>query len=614
MSDTIDLPALEMEARLKDFISQNIDTINKNITEFQEKSTESFGKVSAASTETESSFDKLSGAVKGLVAGYIGFEGAKKALDFLNESADKAQENVLAQTKLKTALGGDTTALLEQAEALEKVNLIGHVETEQADARLANYVKDESAIKKLMPVIQDLAKAKGMDLASASDLVGRTIDSETGTMGRLQIKIDGLPGSMDRVNSAVTELNKKFGGQAEALAKVDDGTQHLKIAWDNFMESVGEKMLPFTTKLKNFTAEVLGAMSAKPATSEQLNEALKKDEVELTQMTKGTVEYASKLEIIENLRRRISEIPMSKEHGQMGPPKPEPKISEHGTSTPAEPVKDYDATGDYAAWEERERSLHEKLAQDEENIDLKSAKDKQNMLKENALYLAEALKKETLLYEKASLELQKDGLDKNQLELLAIKEKYDKMEEAGVSYTEAEKARAMAVTKAWQTHAEAGLHSTVTSLDAMSKKWHEFGTAYKVMSEAENVINTYKAATASYSAMAGIPYVGPALGIAAAAVAVGAGVANGAEIASQSFSSGTDNAPGGVAKVHKDETIFLPEHSIVKTATESKNSGGDVNHFHFYGNADSATVDNIQSLLVEANRTGKLERFKAAIK
>jgi hypothetical protein len=113
--------------------------------------------------------------------------------------------------------------------------------------------------------------------------------------------------------------------------------------------------------------------------------------------------------------------------------------------------------------------------------------------------------------------------------------------------------------------------------------------------------------------MAGIPYVGPALGIAAAAAAVGAGIANGAEIASQSFSSGTDNAPGGVAKVHKDETIFLPQHSQVKTATESKNNSGDVNHFHFYGNPDSATVDNIQSLLVEANRTGKLERFKAAV-
>ena len=209
----------------------------------------------------------------------------------------------------------------------------------------------------------------------------------------------------------------------------------------------------------------------------------------------------------------------------------------------------------------------------------------------------------------------KDSLDKNQLEIYAINDKYNKMEAAGVLYATAEKLRAEQITKLWQMHAAAGLQSTVSALETMAKKWHEFGNIYKAAAETENVINTYKAATAAYSSMAGVPYVGPVLGAAAAAVAIGAGIANGAMIASQSFSTGTKNAPGGFARVHQDETIFLPAHSVVNTKTESKNMGGDGDtHFHFYGSTDSTTVDNIQSMLIEANRTGKLERFKAVIK
>lgn len=48
------------------------------------------------------------------------------------------------------------------------------------------------------------------------------------------------------------------------------------------------------------------------------------------------------------------------------------------------------------------------------------------------------------------------------------------------------------------------------------------------------VVNTYQAANAAYAAMAGIPYIGPALGAAAAAAAIAAGMANVSAIRSQS--------------------------------------------------------------------------------
>jgi hypothetical protein len=45
------------------------------------------------------------------------------------------------------------------------------------------------------------------------------------------------------------------------------------------------------------------------------------------------------------------------------------------------------------------------------------------------------------------------------------------------------------------------------------------------MAVAQTIIDTYKGAQESYSALASIPYIGPALGIAAAIAAIGAGMA-----------------------------------------------------------------------------------------
>ena len=82
------------------------------------------------------------------------------------------------------------------------------------------------------------------------------------------------------------------------------------------------------------------------------------------------------------------------------------------------------------------------------------------------------------------------------------------------------------------------------------------GTAVaKAAAVAETTINTYKAATGSYSALASIPYVGPVLGIAAAAAAVAAGIANVKKILSvksglkgdKSSGSASISAGGGVS-------------------------------------------------------------------
>lgn len=85
----------------------------------------------------------------------------------------------------------------------------------------------------------------------------------------------------------------------------------------------------------------------------------------------------------------------------------------------------------------------------------------------------------------------------------------------------------------------------------------------KAAAIAQAVIETYKGANSAYSAMAGIPYIGPALGIAAAAAAVAAGMANVQAIRAQPIGgymkggytgNGPTDAVAGV--VHGKEHVF----------------------------------------------------------
>jgi len=82
--------------------------------------------------------------------------------------------------------------------------------------------------------------------------------------------------------------------------------------------------------------------------------------------------------------------------------------------------------------------------------------------------------------------------------------------------------------------------------------------AYKAFATAQAIVDTYKAANAAYSALAGIPIVGPALGIAAAAAAIAAGLANVAAI-----NSAKPQAHGGTDYVPEDQTVLLKRGEMV---------------------------------------------------
>lgn len=81
---------------------------------------------------------------------------------------------------------------------------------------------------------------------------------------------------------------------------------------------------------------------------------------------------------------------------------------------------------------------------------------------------------------------------------------------------------------------------------SMAQIWGEESKTGKAFATAQALIDTYSSANAAYSAMAGIPIVGPGLGIAAAAAAIVAGIANVKAIWAVN-ESGTSSSPSVAA-------------------------------------------------------------------
>ena len=165
-----------------------------------------------------------------------------------------------AETKLLTALKGREDIqkrLIAQAKELQTKTLFGDEETIAAQAMLATMGLEEDAIMRLIPLVQDMATAKGMDLVQAADLVAKSVGSSTNALSRYGITITGAVGSQERLNTATEALNKAFGGQAEAVSKVGLGPlTQLKNILGDLSEDIGKIILPTLNDLAKDVKEL----------------------------------------------------------------------------------------------------------------------------------------------------------------------------------------------------------------------------------------------------------------------------------------------------------------------------------------------------------------------
>tara|TARA_R100000152_G_C6782155_1_gene218666 strand:+ start:531 stop:2186 length:1656 start_codon:yes stop_codon:yes gene_type:complete len=184
---------------------------------------------------------------------------------FAAASVKAFDTQIKAETKLLTALKGKEDVqkrLIEQAKQLQTITLFGDEETIAAQAMLATMGLEEEAIRRLIPLVQDMAVAKGMNLVQAADLVAKSVGSSTNALSRYGIVIEGAVGSSERLDSAVGALTTMFQGQAEAIAKEGLGPlKQLQNALGDVSEDFGKLIIEGIEPLKNELEKMVGFLS-----------------------------------------------------------------------------------------------------------------------------------------------------------------------------------------------------------------------------------------------------------------------------------------------------------------------------------------------------------------
>lgn len=193
----------------------------------------------------------FSGVVKkigGIIAGAF---AVRQIIAWGNNMINAYDVQAKAEQQLLTALKGRKGAqedLINQAKQLQKTTLFGDEETIKAQALIAAFVKEKDQIKTIIPLVQDLASAKMMQLSVAADLVSKTLGSGTNALSRYGIEVKGAVGSSERLQSLVEGLSNAFGGQAAAAAKVGTGPlTQLKNAYGDLKEYIGGVIARSTT-------------------------------------------------------------------------------------------------------------------------------------------------------------------------------------------------------------------------------------------------------------------------------------------------------------------------------------------------------------------------------
>ena len=189
----------------------------------------------------------------------------------------QAKAEAKVQQALKTTnqtVGDNFRQLTDYASELQGKTIFGD-ETilAKSTARLLAFTNITGEnFKRTQALALDLATALEMDLGSASLQLGKALSDPLTKLSSLSragitfseeqtavIRQLAKTGELAKAQAMILdELEKKFGGQAEAAARTGLGAvQQLKNAWGDFLEQIGAAIMPFATKVAGALSTVV---------------------------------------------------------------------------------------------------------------------------------------------------------------------------------------------------------------------------------------------------------------------------------------------------------------------------------------------------------------------
>jgi len=235
--------------------SKKTGAINVAATEMQK-----FGdKAQAAGAKTKTT----TSALGGLTSAFGGLIAGASVIQFFKSAVSAAIKQEDAVNKLNTALriqGNFTAAasreLQEYASALQKTTRFGDETILGTQALLASFGIQGEELKKTTQATLDLATATGTDLNAAALLLAKAFKGETGSLSRYGIILDENTPKSEKFSAAIAEINKNFGGSAQADAKTFGGAMaQLGNTLGDVGEEIGKGLIPAITNFGDSTKD-----------------------------------------------------------------------------------------------------------------------------------------------------------------------------------------------------------------------------------------------------------------------------------------------------------------------------------------------------------------------
>ncbi len=249
-------------AREKDSNVDRIQRFNKLIEDQQNRI-----KSLTASTESalQKTATKTTSIFSGIAAGLGAAFAADKIFKFLEESNIAFQKAEAQANKLKFALenitkdGGAYDDLIQQSKTLAATPLFGAGNIQEAQALQAEFGLTAEEIKKLTPLIAELAVKQKTDLVTATNTALRAIEGQTKGLSTAGASFKDTGNSIDNYNMLIDKLGKLQGTAADYLETTEGKVRAQRVAIDDLQEAIGARLSPKIEGLKSLLLDLADA-------------------------------------------------------------------------------------------------------------------------------------------------------------------------------------------------------------------------------------------------------------------------------------------------------------------------------------------------------------------
>lgn len=468
-----------------------------------------------------------------------------RVVDFVKDSVREFAESERAVSRLNNALRNQgfyseeySKALQDQARQLSRIAAVSDEAVLETQTLLTTFGLAGDQLSRTTKAALDLSAGLGVDLHTATLLLGKAWAGETATLGRYGIKLDETLQPAEKFAQLQQVIAERFGGRAQADAETFAGKiTALSLAFGDLKEKIGEDFA------RSSEGAVVALTNLARALEDNFNivrmvlnpvEAMKEA---MISVAPGAARFAGAVGLISKEQAALLEVmakvnEASREQSNIQGPKAESKNAAIQAELDAE------------------------FRKQEEIAELESFGLAEESRKKIESYTLTAQQIEAMEVERMAAELHRDG--------------------------QHEAARLLQKSYYIRTAKEVGMRA-LSDLSALQfAKNKQMAAVGKAAAISETTINTYRGATGAYAALAPIPVVGPALGAAAAAAAIAAGLMNVARISGVQLAEGgmVMSTAGGVratmAEAGRDEVAIPLDDPRTQERLRDNFGGGSV--------------------------------------